>query len=138
MTDRLRVLGVDPGEKRIGLAVGDLETRFAAPLGVIPAGAEAAGAIASEAMAHDASRIVVGRPLSLSGDAGPAVARQQELVRALKDATSLPIEEYDERLTTVIADSALRSSGVKGRDRKPLRDAVAASVMLQGYLDAQG
>ena len=132
------VLGIDPGERRVGLALADLETRFARPLEVVDAGAidpvERVAAIVDE---MNVERVVVGRPTGLSGSAGPAVATQQAFVTRLTDRLSVPVEEFDERLTTVIAEQGLRASGARRRARKDNRDAVAAQVMLQGYLDAR-
>ena len=136
MTSPATIIGVDPGDKRIGLAIADLETRFARPLRVIDAGPEAAATIAAAADENRAERIVVGKPVGLSGREGPAVAKQQELVHALRGATTVEIAEFDERLTTVIAEAGLRAAGTRSSDRKELRDAVAAQVMLQGYLDS--
>lgn len=132
------ILGVDPGERRVGVAVADLETRFARPLEVIDATErDPVARIVELAADLDAGRIVVGRPVGLSGRAGRAVAAQEELVARLRDATSIDVVEYDERLTSVIADRALRSGGARRRARKAVRDAVAAQVMLQGYLDSR-
>lgn len=136
MTDRATIVGVDPGTKRIGIAVADLETRFAHALEVIDAGKNAVETIVALARERGAVTIVVGRPVSLSGEPGPAVERQQRFVAELRAATDVPVEEYDERLTTVVAESSLRSAGADAKARKSARDAVAAQVLLQGYLDS--
>ena len=130
------ILGVDPGTKRIGLAIADLETRFAHPLEVVPASSKAIARIVEVAEERDAVKIVVGRPVSLSGTDGPAIAKQQRFVTALRSATDIPIEEYDERLTTVVAESAMRAAGMGAKGRGKIRDAVAAQVLLQSFLDA--
>ena len=130
------ILGVDPGTKRIGLAIADLETRFAHPLEVVPASSKAVARIVEVAEERAATRIVVGRPVSLSGTDGPAITKQQRFVTALRAATSIPIEEYDERLTTVVAESAMRAAGLGAKNRSDIRDAVAAQVLLQNFLDA--
>jgi putative Holliday junction resolvase len=83
----------------------------------------------------DVELVVVGRPVGLSGRAGPAVEAQQELVTALRAALDVEVVEHDERLTTVVAEQGLRAGGARRRSRDELRDAVAAQVMLQGYLD---
>ena len=138
MTAAGYVLGVDPGERRIGLALADLETSFARPLEVVDVRTgdpvERVVALVEE---MGVVRVVVGRPTGLSGAPGPAVEAQQELVRRLTEDLAVPVEEYDERLTTVIAEQGLRASGAGRRARKENRDAVAAQVMLQGYLDAR-
>jgi putative Holliday junction resolvase len=131
------ILGIDPGERRIGLAIADPETRFARPLEVIDARhADPAGRIAEIVADAGVSAVVVGRPVGLSGRAGAAVEAQARLVGALRERLEVPVEEFDERLTTVVAESALRSGGASATVRRRLRDAVAAQVLLQGYLDA--
>ena len=130
------ILGVDPGTRRIGLAIADLETRFATPLEVVPASSEAIARILEIAEERSVVKIVVGKPVGLSGREGPAVTEQQSFVADLRAATEIPVDEYDERLTTVMAESALRSAGASAKSRKEIRDAVAAQVMLQGFLDA--
>jgi putative Holliday junction resolvase len=130
------ILGVDPGTRRIGLAIADLETRFARPLEVVPASSVAIARILELAEERSVVKIVVGKPVGLSGRDGPAVVKQQSFVADLRAATEIPVEEYDERLTTVMAESALRSAGASAKSRKEIRDAVAAQVMLQGFLDA--
>jgi putative Holliday junction resolvase len=81
-------------------------------------------------------RVVVGRPVGLSGAAGPAVDAQRSLVERLVERLDVPVDQYDERLTTVVAEQGLRAAGARPRARKQARDAVAAQVMLQGYLDS--
>lgn len=136
MADGATILGVDPGSRRIGLAIADLETRFARPLEVIPASAKAILRIVELAREHSADRIVVGKPVSLSGRDGPAVEKQSVFVAKLRAASHVPVEEYDERLTTVVAETALRAAGTRAKGRKEIRDAVAAQVLLQGFLDS--
>jgi len=136
MAARATILGIDPGTARIGVAVADLETRFAHPLEVIDATSRAFERIAALAEDHGAVKIVVGKPLGLSGRSGPAVEKQQAFVRRLRAATDVPVEEFDERLTTVVAEAGLRAAGAPPGDRKKKRDAVAAQVLLQGFLDS--
>ena len=135
----MTVLGVDPGTRRVGVAVADLETRFARPLEVIDVGdQEPVERILALAEEHGATTIVVGKPVGLSGIAGPAVEAQRRFVEDLRAATDLEVTEHDERLTTVVAEAGMRASGATAKARKALRDAVAAQVMLQGYLDSTG
>jgi putative Holliday junction resolvase len=82
-----------------------------------------------------ADLIVVGLPLSLDGRQGPAARGVLDEVAELAARTSLPVRTYDERLTTVSAERALRAGGVKGRARRQVVDKVAAAVMLQAWLD---
>jgi putative holliday junction resolvase len=132
------VLGVDPGERRVGIAAADLETRFARPVEVIDASSsDPVERTAALVVELDAERVVVGRPTGLGGGAGPAVAAQQDFVDRLRARLEVPVEEFDERLTTVIAEQGLRASGAGRRARKRTLDAIAAQVMLQGYMDAR-
>ncbi len=132
------ILGVDPGERRVGVAVADEETRFARPLEVIDAAAtDPVRRIAELAREHAATLVVVGRPLGLSGTEGPAVSGAAPFVAALREELTVDVVEHDERLTTVIAERGLRAGGAGRGARKRLRDAVAAQVLLQGYLDAR-
>ncbi len=130
------ILGVDPGERRVGVALADEETRFARPLEVVEAAA-AVDRIAALVGEHDVSLVVVGKPVSLSGGDGPAVRNAAPFVAALRDALPVEVVEHDERLTTVIAERGLRAGGADRAARKRIRDAVAAQVMLQGYLDTR-
>ena len=131
------ILGVDPGERRVGIAIADAETRWARPLEVIDGRAvDPIDRIVALVRENGVDRIVVGRPVSLSGEEGRAVDAQRSFVDRLSAAVKVPVEEYDERLTTVIAERALREGGASPGRREELRDAVAAQVMLQGYLEA--
>ncbi|HEY7876389.1 MAG TPA: Holliday junction resolvase RuvX [Actinomycetota bacterium] len=137
MTQPGCVLGLDPGERRMGVAAADLETRFARPVEVVDVSTtdpvERTAALVAE---MGAELVVVGRPVGLSGAAGAAVDAQQMLVERLRARLDVPVEEYDERLTTVVAEQGLRAAGATRRARKETRDAIAAQVMLQGYMDA--
>ncbi len=131
------IIGIDPGERRVGVAVADLETRFARPHEVIDRQqVDAVGRISAIVQELGAGLVVVGRPTGLSGRSGPAVESQEEFVAELAEAVSVEVREFDERFTSVVADRGLRSAGVKAKDVKSRRDAVAAQIMLQGYLDA--
>lgn len=139
-----RVLGVDLGARRIGLALSDPLGILAGPLEVLlrtgdPAADHAA--ILRAALENEAAVIVVGVPLSLStGRPGPAAKATLEEVAALAEraaATDPPVavETYDERLTTVTAQRSLATGGVRAKDRRAKVDKVAAAVMLQSWLD---
>ena len=131
------IVGVDPGERRVGIAVADLETRFARPLEVIDTKVvDPVTRIVEIVTELDATKVVVGRPTDLKGRAGIAVEKQQVLVEALGRACRVEIVEHDERLTSVIADRALRAAGKSVKDARAFRDAVAAQVLLQDYLDS--
>jgi putative Holliday junction resolvase len=122
----------------VGVAAADLETRIARPVEVIDrTRMDAAARIAELAEELGVQEIVVGRPTGLSGQAGPAVAAQQRFVEELRSATTVTITEWDERLTTVLAERNLRTAGASAAVRKERRDAVAAQIMLQGFMDAR-
>ena len=132
------ILGIDPGERRVGVAEADEETRLARPLEVIDARqADPVTRIAELVAEREVTLIVVGRPVGLAGRAGPSVDVQQGFVQRLTAAVAVEVREFDERLTTVIAEQGLRAAGGDKRSRAAMRDAVAAQVMLQGYLDAE-
>ena len=132
------ILGVDFGGRRVGVAVADPETRFARPLEVIDvAVADPVRRIGELVSEHGATLVVVGRPLALSGRAEQAVEDAAPFVAALRRSLAVDVVEHDERLTTVIAERGLRAGGADRTARKRLRDAIAAQVMLQGYLDTR-
>jgi putative Holliday junction resolvase len=135
-----RVLGVDLGSRRIGLAISDPSATVATPRGVLARSGDPAAdhrTICSEAREAGADRIVVGLPLSLSGEAGPAARAVLEEVQGLRAEAGdgMRVETHDERLTTVTAEQGLREAGVRPRRRREVVDEVAAAVMLQSYLD---
>jgi putative Holliday junction resolvase len=137
-----RVLGVDLGSRRIGLALSDPEGRVATPHTVIERSDDPADdhrAILTHAREAGASRVVVGLPLSLSGDVGPAaraVLGEVDTLRALAGG-EVTVETHDERLTTVIAERGMRAAGAGRAARRRNVDASAAAVMLQSYLEAR-
>jgi len=136
-----RVLGVDLGSRRIGLAVSDPGGRVATPHSVIERSGDVAAdhrTILAHAREAGASRVVVGLPLSLSGKAGPAakaVLGEVDALRALAGG-EITVETHDERLTTVIAQRGLQAANAPRRARRQAVDAAAAAVMLQSYLEA--
>ncbi|MDQ3940579.1 MAG: Holliday junction resolvase RuvX [Actinomycetota bacterium] len=133
----MTVLGIDPGERRVGVAAADLETRFARPVEVIDVSrVDPVSRIDALVRELDVTCVVVGKPVGLSGREGAAVERQRTLVDALRSRLDVDVTEYDERLTTVVAENAMRAGGTRSKQRKAKRDAVAAQVMLQGYMDA--
>lgn len=140
----MRVLGVDLGEKRIGLACSDPSGVLASPLRVVVrSGDPDADRAAVVAAATDvgAEVIVVGLPRSLSGCDGPAARRARTEAAALADLAGRTggarVELHDERFTTREAQRALRSAGRRSRDQRDHIDAAAAAVMLQSWLDAR-
>ena len=136
MTERGRVLGLDLGDARIGVAISDDARRLALPLGTVRTGAPAdVKAIAELVRENDVTRIVVGHPLLLSGEAGERAHHAERFAEALRGFLPVPVELHDERLSTVEAERALRTAGARGRDRRGAVDRSAATVILQAWLD---
>jgi putative Holliday junction resolvase len=135
----MRRMGIDPGLRRVGLAVSDENGEWASPHKTLPGGkpAELVLALAQEATALGVGEIVMGLPLRMNGTTGPEAKRAELLGRALKKASGIPVVMWDERLTTVGAERQLRASGLHGDKKKALIDQAAATVLLQSYLDAQ-
>lgn len=134
----MRALGIDLGTKRIGVALSDSEGRMATPYEVVARSGDRArdhrriAALAAEA---EAELLVVGLPLSLDGSVGPAAKAALAEADELAVATGLPAEMWDERLTTVSADRDLLALDLKAPARRKVVDKVAASIMLQAWLD---
>lgn len=133
------IIGVDPGARRCGVAVADLETRFARPLEVIDVQrTDPIARIAGLVEEIGAIGIVVGNPISLKGTEGPSAEAARVLAEGLADAIDIPVVSHDERLSTVVAERGLLAAGGKRAARKAIVDAVAAQVMLQSWLDTGG
>jgi len=139
-----RVLGVDLGEKRIGLACSDASGTLASPLRTILRSGDADAdrtAIVAAAREVGAGRIVVGLPRSLSGREGPAARGARAEAAALAEragtAEGIQVELHDERFTTLEAQRALRAGGRPARAQRDHIDAAAAAVMLQSWLDGR-
>ena len=134
---RLRTLGIDFGERRIGLAISDSEGRMAVPQGVLirETDRRAAYQIAALAREEQVRRLVLGEPIGLDGSSGKNVERVRRFGARLEKATGLPVFFVDEALTTVEAAQRLAEIGMDRRHRPELRDAVAAQILLQQALD---
>lgn len=133
----MRILAVDPGSKRVGLALSDPTATIAQALTTLaaePAGTLAARIVAV-AKAHEAGRIVVGLPKRLDGSRGPEAKAAQALADAIRKESGLPVELVDERLTTVAAERSLIAGGMRRDKRRLSVDRVAATLMLQAHLD---
>ena len=132
-----RVLGLDLGQSRIGVAISDPERRLAVPFGTIRTGApEDLKAIAAMVREQQVSAIVVGHPQSMSGRSGEAADHAEKFADALRGFLGLPVHLQDERLSTVQAERDLAARGLRGRERREVVDQTAAMVILQAYLDA--
>jgi putative holliday junction resolvase len=132
-------MAFDFGERRIGVAVGDLETGLAHPLHTLDAGDAARRYAAIETLIREwrPERLIVGMPGHMErDDPHPLAAHCRDFGAQLKTRFGLPVEFVDERLTSWSAESALSDAGVRGRKRKALLDAVAAQHVLQTWLEA--
>lgn len=136
----MRLLGIDPGEKRIGLAISDPGRIIATAAGVIERGtaAETLEQLRAAARRHGAVGVVVGLPLMMDGSEGPASRRAREFVESLRGALGIPVALWDERLTTAEADRLMKSAGLSRRRRGARIDGLAAQRILQSYLDSRG
>lgn len=134
-----RIIGLDPGERRIGVAISDLTGTIASPERYIDTKADDVDrTLVDLCQTTGAAKIVIGLPISLDGSEGPSAQRAREFAVHVIEITGLDVEFQDERFTSHTAEAALISGGVKRRARKEKRDQVAAAVMLQSYLDRQG
>ena len=136
----MRALGVDLGTKRIGLATSDASATIATPLQVLNRSGSRLQdhqAIAAIVQEYEIDCVVVGMPLSRSGDVGAAAQSATVEVAQMTNVVGVPVLTYDERLTTVSAHQILQGNNVNAKDRKLVVDKVAAAVMLQSWLDAQ-
>lgn len=134
----MRALGIDLGTKRIGVSLSNSEGTLATPYEVVTRSGDRARdhrAIAALAEETGAESLVVGLPLSLDGTVGAAATSAIAEAQELAEATGLPVELWDERLTTVSADRDLMALDMKAGARRRVVDKVAAAVMLQAWLD---
>jgi len=131
-------MALDPGTRRIGVAISDELRQIAQPLEFIPAEPfDAFSRRFQELLASmPCERIVVGLPRNMDGSYGPAADRVKEFIGRLAQITNLPIRTWDERLTSTQANKLLIQGGVRRQDRKEKVDAVAAAILLQSFLDA--
>jgi putative Holliday junction resolvase len=135
-----RVLGLDLGSRRIGVAISDPTGTVATPFTVIErAGDRQADyrRIADLVAEENATVVVVGLPVSLSGALGPAARTALVEIEALSATLAVPVETHDERLTTVSAQRALDAGGLPRRRQRRVVDKVAAAVMLQSWLECK-
>ncbi len=140
----MTVLGVDLGEKRIGLAISDPEERIALPAGAIQAkGREKdLAALCALARERDVGSVVVGLPIHMSGREGPEAKRARSFAEALAQRSGLPVSTLDERWTSIAAERALAEEATSARRRKRQRkegtvDALAATLLLRTWLERE-
>ena len=133
----MRILALDHGTRRIGVAVSDETKTIAQPLEYIPAEpfADFLARLKQLLVEKEIDLILVGLPRNMDGSYGPAAEKVQTFVAALKDAVVVPIKTWDERLTSAQANRVLIQGGVRRAKRKEKVDQTAAAILLQSYLD---
>lgn len=133
-----RLLGLDVGDRRVGIAVSDAMGLTAQPVMTLVRSnrRQDTKSLLRIIRRYNCAEIVVGNPLYMSGDLSPQAAKAQAFGQMLCEETGLPVHLWDERLTTPEAHRHLHASGVAGAEHKKIVDQVAAVLILQGYLDA--
>ena len=134
----MRILAIDHGTRRMGIALSDELKLIAQPLIYLPAEPFAAFLERLKELLRDkeVELILVGLPRNMDGSYGPAALKVQDFVAALRSAITVPIRTWDERLTSVMANRALLQAGVTRQKRREKVDQTAAALLLQSYLDS--
>jgi putative Holliday junction resolvase len=134
----MRILGLDLGERRVGVAISDPDGRLASPLLQFePKSREALVATVVRLVDdQEAGRVVVGMPFLPDGSVGQQARRTEGVVEILRQRLAVPVATWDERYSTAEADRAMLDAGLTSDARKRRRDKVAAMLILQAYLDA--
>ncbi|MCH8814814.1 MAG: Holliday junction resolvase RuvX [Chloroflexi bacterium] len=130
----MRIIGIDLGERRIGVAAADDRTGVAVPVDTVEAGDDVVQTVAQIALDQRADEVVVGLPLSMSGAVGPQAEGVLKVVDELREKLSITVHTWDERLTTVQAG---RGGGGRSRSGATSRDALAAAILLQTFIDSR-
>lgn len=130
-----RIMAVDLGSVRTGVAVSDELGMLAQPWKTLPGGDKALDAVVAAVGELKPSRVLVGLPRNMDGTYGPAAESARAFADQLRARVSCAVELWDERLTTVAAQRALQESGRKARDQRGVVDQVAAQILLQSWLD---
>jgi putative Holliday junction resolvase len=134
----MRILAIDHGTKRMGIAVSDPSATVATPLEYIPAEPFRNFLVRLKELIseREIDLILVGMPRNMDGSYGPAAAKVKEFVAVLKETIPMPIKTWDERLTSAQANRFLLQADVSRKDRKEKVDKAAAAILLQSYLDS--
>jgi putative Holliday junction resolvase len=135
-----RVLALDPGRVRVGVAISDEDRVLASPRDALDGGdfKRLVALIVELCREEEVKRVLVGWPLDLSGEAGPPARKAEALAKAVEEASGIPVELVDERLSTVAAHRRLDDAGKKkGKARARAIDGAAAALLLQAWLDAR-
>ena len=132
----MKIMAVDYGDARTGLAVCDRTETLASPVGILheKGMAKAAEKIVYATREYEVGMLVIGLPINMDGSEGPRAAKSRKLGGLLQGVLDIPVVYWDERNTTKSAQILLRDSGTFGRKRKAVEDAVAAAVLLDSYL----
>lgn len=135
----MRIMAVDLGLVRTGLAICDQQEILASPVGVITEGnpEKVPALVADEAKRLAAEMIVVGLPKNMDGSKGASADRAEQFAEQLREMTGLPVQMWDERMTTVTAIGFLNQTDVRGKKRKAVVDTVSAVIILQNFLDSR-
>ncbi len=135
----MRIMAVDLGLVRTGLAICDKQEILATPAGVITEGnpEKVPALVAEEAERLCAEMIVVGLPKNMDGTKGESATRAEAFAGKMKELTGLPVQLWDERMTTVTAIGFLNETDVRGKKRKAVVDTVSAVIILQNFLDSR-
>ena len=133
----MKILAVDYGDTRTGLAISDKTEFLATPVGTVTErnAERLAQKVADSAKEQGAELIVVGLPINMNGTRGPRAEKCEAFAQMLKELVDCPVEMWDERSTTVTAHNILNTTNVRGKARKAVVDTVAASIILESYLD---
>ena len=134
----MRILALDHGTKRIGVAVSDEMKMIATPLEYIPAGpfADFLARLKEILREKEVELILIGMPRNMDGSYGPAALKVQEFVAVLKTSVTVPLKTLDERLTSVQAHRFLSQSGMKAKQQRAKVDQSSAAILLQSHLDS--
>jgi putative Holliday junction resolvase len=132
-----RVLGIDLGSVRIGLALSDELGWMAHPLQTLKTSPSSAEEIIALAIQHDVSHLILGLPRNMNGTYGPAAEHCRSFAEKLRALTAIPVILWDERLTTAAATRHLHEAGLKSKEHRAIIDKVAAQQILQDWMDAQ-
>ncbi len=134
-----RILGIDFGDVRTGLAISDTSQWLASGIGTIsaPSLAVLIEKISSEVKKYDVEKIVLGHPINMNGTLGERSEKVKSFAKMLEDTLLLPIILFDERCSTMAAHQFLNQTDTRGKKRKAVIDTLSAQIILQNYLDAQ-
>jgi putative Holliday junction resolvase len=137
-TDMGRILGIDYGDKRIGLAISDTTKMLARPFQVVSMSPDFPELLKKLMAAEEVEQVILGWPIHMDGSVGAKARQVLQFKETIERHCGIVVELWDERLTTVQAESLLREAGISSRKRDGKVDSAAAQVLLQSYLDHLG